>query len=113
MERIVSCIEVNGEIQASPEILRVNPGDTIRWENQLSEAYRATDFSPQDPRLCGDQVIEIPAGSPSAPIRVEENPNRGQSFEYHYLLEPVIPGKPPIDPVIIVESPANPPQTID
>jgi hypothetical protein len=110
MEHIVSCIEVNGAIQASPEILRVNPGDTILWKNQLSEAYRATNFSPQDPPLFGEEVIEIPAGLPSAPVLVEASPRVGESFEYHYLLEPVNPATPSVDPVIVVESPANPPQ---
>ncbi len=106
MERTVSCSEVNGVITASPDPLRVNPGDTIQWKNELSEAYQATDFSPQDPPLFGDPVIEIPAGSPSEPATVAAKPNNGRSFEYHYSLVPVNPGKPTADPVIVVESPA-------
>ncbi|HEV2988825.1 MAG TPA: hypothetical protein VG759_10310 [Candidatus Angelobacter sp.] len=112
MERKVSCIEENGVIKASPETLLVNPGDTIRWENQLSEAYRATNFSPQDPPLFEEEVIEIPAGLPSVPVLVEASPRVGESVEYHYLLEPVNPEMPSVDPVIVVESPANPPQSM-
>jgi hypothetical protein len=111
-EYIVSCIYVNGEIKADPETLHVKPGDTIRWQNQLSKPYRATNFAPQNPqnpRLFGDPSIEIPAGL-SLPVLVEASPNLGESFEYHYLLEPANPEMPSIDPVIVVESPANPPQ---
>lgn len=108
MERIVSCVEVNGVITASPDTLRVNPGDTIKWDNQLSDAYRATNFSPEDPQnppLFGDTEIEIPAHSPSEPATVAANPNNGKSFEYHYSLVPVDPEKSTTDPVIVVESP--------
>ncbi|HEV2990174.1 MAG TPA: hypothetical protein VG759_17150, partial [Candidatus Angelobacter sp.] len=36
--------------------------------------------------------------------------SHGESIEnpHRYLLEPVSPGKPPIDPVIIVDSPGDP-----
>lgn len=106
MEYVVSCIEVNGAITASPDTLRVNPGDTIRWRNELSEDYRATNFSPQDPKLFVDTVIELPAGLPSVAATVAAKPSSGTSFEYHYSLVPVNSGESAVDPVIVVESPA-------
>src|SRR5215831_12665355 len=113
MEHVVWCKYqngVDGAIEADPEMLIVNPGDTIQWKNQLSEPYRATKFVPKDPSLFGKETIDIPVDSPSAPQMVVAKPGSGSSFTYKYWLEPVDPAKQSLDPVIVVVSPTNPPQ---
>jgi hypothetical protein len=109
MEHIVSCCESNGAVKVEPDPLHVNPGDTVRWKNQLPETYRVTNFSPDSPPLFGSEAIEIPAGTTSTPATVATSPDRGPSLPYHYSLVPT-QGGALIDPVIIVDSPGNPPR---
>jgi plastocyanin len=105
MEHIVVCIEVNGEVKIEPDTLRVLPGDTIIWQNMLTETYQVTNFSPDNPPLFGPEAIVSPAGSTSLPATVLQSPAPGRSIEYHYWLDPM---KGDIDPVIIVEAPGHP-----